>query len=202
MPRRREPRAGFVAVGRVLRPWGLRGELKVEPLTDFPDRFAPGARLWVCGVEHTVERSRLHRGDLYLKLAGLDSPEAGERLRGALLEVRESEVHPLEADTYYHYQLEGLRVCSTAGEDLGTVQEVLDPGPHAVLIVRGGRGEVLIPFIDDVVRQVDLAAGCITIAVIPGLLPDIPARPPRPARPRPSRGRIRRPASPRSDTPS
>jgi 16S rRNA processing protein RimM len=177
MPRQRDPRDGYVAVGRVLRPWGLRGELKVEPLTDFPDRFAPGARLWAAGNERTVERSRLHRGDLYLKLAGLDTPEAAETIRDVLLEVPESDLHSLDDGAYYHYQLEGLTVRSTAGEPVGTVHEVLEPGGNPVLVVRGSQGEALIPFIDDVIRRVDLTAGIIEIDVIEGLLPDAPRTP-------------------------
>ena len=60
--RQREPREGYIAVGRVLRPWGLRGDVKVESLTDFPERFAPGSTLWVAGERRTVEGSRW-RGD-------------------------------------------------------------------------------------------------------------------------------------------
>lgn len=169
---RREPREGYVAVGRIVRPWGLRGDVKVESLTDFPERFAPGARLWAAGTARTVERSRSHKGDLYLKLSGFDDPEQAEALRDELLEVPEAELHALPEGDYYHYQIEGLHVHTVAGHDLGTVAEVLQPGGNAVLVVHGARGEVLIPFIDDVVRRVDLDAGMIEIDPIDGLLPE------------------------------
>jgi 16S rRNA processing protein RimM len=180
MAEQREPREGYVAVGRVLRPWGLRGEVKVQPLTDFPDRFEPGAELWAGGTRRTVERGRFHKGELYLKLAGFDTPEAAEAIRDELLEVPESDLHALEEGDFYHYQLEGLSVQTTAGEPLGSVREVLEPGGNAVLVVGGERGEILVPFIDDVIRNVNLAAGLIEVDLIEGLLPEERRRERRP----------------------
>lgn len=170
--KQQEPREGYVAVGRVQRPWGLHGDVKVESLTDFPDRFAPGARLWVAGAERAIERSRSHKGEIYLKLRGIADPDQAATLRGELLEVAEADLHPLPEGDYYHYQLEGLSVRTTDGETLGTVAEVLQPGGNAVLLVRGPRGEVLVPFIDDVIRRVDLDGGRIEIELIEGLLPE------------------------------
>ncbi len=167
-----EPRPGYVAVGRVARPWGLHGDVKVVPLSDFPDRFAAGAQLTVGGVERTVERSRSQRGDLFLKLSGIDDPDEAEALRGLLLEVPEAELHALPEGDYYHFQLQGLTVRTTAGESLGEVVEVLEPGGNPVLVVRGGRGEVLIPFIEDVIRRVELDARAVEVELMEGMLPD------------------------------
>jgi 16S rRNA processing protein RimM len=181
----REPREGFVAVGRVLRPWGLTGAVKVAPLTDFPDRFLPGARLWLAGVERTVERGHLQRGFPHVKLSGIDTVAAAAAARGLLLEVPEAELRPLAEGEYYHHQLMGLAVVATDGIALGRVGEVLQPGGNAVLVVRGPRGEVLLPFTDDVVRRVDLDTGRIEVELIEGLLPD--RRTPRPRGRRSSR---------------
>lgn len=180
-----EPREGFVAVGLITRPWGLRGDVKVESLTDFPERFDPGAVLWADGAQYQVEQSRIQQGNLYLKLTGITSVDDAERLRGLLLEVPESDLHPLEEGDYYHYQLEGLAVQTIAGEPLGIIEDIFEPGAHSVLVVRGERGEILIPFIDDVIRRVDLAAREIEVELFDGLLPDPPpAKRARPARPR------------------
>jgi 16S rRNA processing protein RimM len=179
-----EPREGFVAVGRVLRPWGLRGDLKVEPLSDFlEDRFAEGAAVWLDDRERTVERARSQSGSLYVKLSGIDDATAAEPYRGLLLEVPESSLPPLDDDTFYHHQLLGLRAAAD-GEDLGEVAEVLETGGNAVLVLRGPRGELLVPFIEDVVTAVDLPAGTLTVDLIEGLVPDPPAprRPPPPRR--------------------
>ncbi len=173
-----EPRDGFVAVGRLQRAWGLEGEVKAESMTDFPERFEPGARLWVNGEQQTIERGRTHKGEVYLKFAGFDTTKQADALRGALLEVPETELAKLPEGDYYHFQLEGLNVVTTEGDTLGAVAEVLEPGANAVLVVHGERGEVLVPFIEDVIRRVDLDARVIEIELIENLLPDAP-RPPR-----------------------
>lgn len=167
-----EPRDGYIAVGRVLRPWGLRGDLKVESLTDFlEERFRHGARVWLAGKEHTVERARTQDGYLYVQLSGIGDLDAAEPHRGRLLEVPESVLAPLDDDEFYHHQLIGLRAFTVDGLDLGAVAEVLATGGNAVLTVVGDRGEVLLPFIDDVIKDVDLAGGRITVELIEGLLP-------------------------------
>jgi 16S rRNA processing protein RimM len=168
----REPREGYVAVGRVLRPWGLRGDLKVESLTDFAeDRYAPGAALWLDGVERTVELSRSQKGALYVKLAGIDDATTAEKYRGLLLEVPEASLPPLAEDEFYHHQLVGLRAMTVEGEALGTVAEVLATGGNPVLLVHGPSGELALPFVEDVVKAVDLPAGTLTVELMEGLLP-------------------------------
>lgn len=167
-------------MGTVLTSFGLHGELKVEPLTDFAERFAPGARLWLAGEERTVEHSRWQRSIVYLKLRGIDTAEDVAPLRGFPLEVPEAERAELPADEYFQSDLIGLRVLTTAGEDLGRVREFLATGANDVLAVDGPRGEVLVPMIADVVQTVDLAAGAITIEPVEGLLPE--PRTPKPPR--------------------
>lgn len=184
---RQEPREGFIAVGRVLRPWGLRGDLKVQSLTDFPERFDPGSRLWLAERERTVERSRSQTGALYVKFSGIADATDAERYRGLLIEVPEAALPPLDVNEFYHHQLVGLRVTLGDGEDLGTVREVLATGGNAVLVVDGPRGEVLLPFIEDVVRSVNLTEGVVTAELIDGLMPESQERqrrvPPRRWRP-------------------
>lgn len=175
-----EVREGFVAVGTVLTSFGLHGDLKVEPLTDFAERFAPGARLWLAGEERTIERSRWQRGTVYLKLGGIDTSDAVVPLRGFPLELPESARAELPADEFFQSDLIGLRVVTTGGEDLGRVREFLATGANDVLAVDGPRGEVLVPMIADVVQAVDLAAGTITIEPVEGLLPE--PRVPKPPR--------------------
>lgn len=192
MAKQAEPREGYVAIGRVLRPWGLRGDLKVESLTDFPDRFEPGARLWLNAVERVVERARWQKGALYLKLTGIDEPNAADTVRDLLLEIPETELHALDADEFYHHQLIGLAVLTSDGQDLGSVAEVLSPGGNAVLVVRGARGEVLLPFIDDVIQSVDINAGRIRVDVPDGLIEEPSAKRDRRRHPLSLRHRPRR----------
>jgi len=169
---RRPPRAPeFVVVGRIVRPWGIRGEVKVRVETDFPERFRPGQRFYLLGRPYTCLSARFHQGFVLLKLEGVDTRDDAEALRGLALEVPASELPDLPPDTYYHFQLQGLRVETTRGEDLGQVVEVFSTGSNEVLVVEGPRGQVLIPLIADVVRQVDLEEERIRVEPIPGLLP-------------------------------
>jgi len=162
---------GYVAVGRIVGPWGLHGDLKVESLTDFPQRFAAGGRVCLGGVAYVIERCRWQRGHALLKLAGIDSATAAEALRHRRLEVPEDELHPLGEGEYYHFQILGLEVRTTTGEVLGRVEQIISTGSNDVYVVRGPRGEVLVPAVDDVVKSVDPAAGRIEVEAVEGLLP-------------------------------
>jgi 16S rRNA processing protein RimM len=152
-----------VAVGWVAAPWGVRGDLKVQPLTDFPERFQRGAALWVQGRRIEVQRSRWSRGFVYLGLSGIDSRNAAEELRGALLEVPESDLTPLPEGQYYRFQVIGLEVRTPEGRSLGRVAEILSTGSNDVYVVRGGPRELLIPAIEDVVKEVDVEGGRLVV---------------------------------------
>jgi 16S rRNA processing protein RimM len=166
-----EPGEGFVAIGRVLGGWGLHGALKIESLTDFPDRFAPGARVWLEGLDRTVESAHPSRGALIVKLSGVDAPEHARALRGALIELPEAELHPLGEDEFYQHDLMGLRVRTETGEILGEVAELLPTGANDVLVVRGPAGEWLLPLIEDVVQSVDLATREVVVELLAGIEP-------------------------------
>ena len=110
----------YLVIGRVLAPWGLKGDAKVEIHTDFPQtRFAPLAKVYIDGVGMTVERSRPQKGNIILKLNGIDSVEQVEKLTGKYLQVPESEAVTLEEDEYYQHQLIGLEVSTLQGRLLG-----------------------------------------------------------------------------------
>ncbi len=160
----------FIVVGRVIAPWGIKGEVKVEVMTDFPDRFSPGEEVYIDGRPLSIERSRGHKGRVILKLTPVDSIEAAERLRGRWLEIPESKLRPLPQDQYYQFQLMGLEVWNTEGELLGRIADILPTGSNDVYLVRGEQGELLIPAIEDVVKSVELEKGRIVVELIPGLL--------------------------------
>jgi 16S rRNA processing protein RimM len=150
----------------------LHGEVSCTILTDFPDRFATTVELLVGEppVSRAVESQRLHQDRLLLKLAGVDDRSAAEELRGALLQVPIEAAVELPAGSYYWYQLIGLRVVDEAGRELGELVEVLPTGSNDVYVVRGQFGEILLPAIKDVVREVDLAGGRLRVHLLPGLL--------------------------------
>ncbi len=160
-------------VARVLRPWGVRGDMKVEVLTSHPEDLAPGQRVFL-GEEHRpyeVRRARAQGDSMIIGLQGCDSPEQAEALRGLTIYLARSAAAPLGPNEYYHHQIIGLTVVTEDGEDLGKVEDVLETGANDVYVVRGSRGEVLLPARVEVVKQVDLAAGTLRVSLPPGLLP-------------------------------
>jgi 16S rRNA processing protein RimM len=164
-----EPRPGFVAVGFVRGPHGLLGELKVELLTDHPQRFQRGATLWAGDRTYAVRSSRMHQKTLLLQIEGINARGQAEALRDLLLEIPETELPALAEGEYYRYQLLGMEVVDAEGQSLGHIEEVLDTGANDVYAVRNSDGELLLPAIDTVIRGVDLAAGRMVVEVPAGL---------------------------------
>ncbi len=170
----RQPEPRYLAIGRVARPHGVRGELRVEVLTDYPEWVEQRAYLYV-GPTHqryALERVRLHQDVLLLKLEGCDDRDAAEALRGALIEVPVEDAIPLDEGEYYHFQLVGLQVVTETNEILGEVVEVmtLPKNANEVYVVHGPLGEILLPAIEDVVVSLDVDAGQIVVRPLPGLL--------------------------------
>ncbi len=160
----------FLIAGKVLAPWGVKGEVKVELMTDFPERFAPSRQVYIDGYPMTIERSRWHNKRMVIKLATIDRFEDAERLRGRYLEIPRSQLYSLPQGHYYQFQLIGLEVWSDKGEPLGNIAEILTTGSNDIYLVRGHHGEFLIPAIEDVVKSVELEQGRIVIELIDGLL--------------------------------
>jgi 16S rRNA processing protein RimM len=164
-----------LVVGRIGRPHGIRGEVTVEVRTDDPDlRFAPGSVLTTDPARLgpiTVAAARWHSGRLLLSVAGVSDRTAAEGLRGAILsaEVPEDEL-PEDPEEFYDHQLRGLVAVSTDGTALGTVTDVVHlPGQDLLALDHEGR-EVLVPFVAELVPEIDVDAGRIVIDPPPGLL--------------------------------
>ena len=166
---RPEPHEGYVAVGYIRGPHGLDGELKVESLSDNPDRFQVGAVLRAGDGSLTILAIRPHRGALLVCFDGITSREQADQLRSLLLEIPESDLAQLEPDQYYRHQLIGLAVRDIAENPLGTLEEVLDTGANDVYVVSDGESELLVPAIETVVRNVDISAGIMLIEPPQGL---------------------------------
>lgn len=164
-----EPR--LLVIGEVLRPQGLRGEVRVRVLTDFPERLRVLKRVYLGQTlkPAIVESVRFHQGCALLKFAGYDDRTAADSLRHAWVQIPVEEAMPLEEDEYYFYQIVGLAAWTAQGEYLGRVQEVLATGANDVYIIRGPKGEILLPAIEEVVREVDLEAGRLTVVLPEGL---------------------------------
>ena len=160
----------FITIGKIIAPWGIKGKLKVEVVTDFPQRFAPSSKIYINRQPMTINSTEWHKGKAIIKLNTIDSIEDAQRLRGQPVEIHHSQVYPLPEGQYYHFQLIGLEVWTTQGELLGNVTEILTAESNDNYVVRGAKGEVLIPAIEDVIKSIDLDKRCMVIEAIEGLL--------------------------------
>ncbi len=145
-------------IGRVRRAHGRAGWLRVEILTDFPDRFAPGAQIELGGRRHKVKSRRPAPPDVLLELEGLTPAEA-DGLHGAYLAVPLAEATPLPPGRYYHYQLVGLAVWDVSGRYHGRIVDVLGYPGQDVFRALDGTREVLIPATHATVREISLPEG-------------------------------------------
>jgi len=173
--RRRQPEPRYLAVGRIQRPHGVRGELRMEILTDFPEQLSRLKTLYLGDQQqpYALASVRLHHDIALLKLVGIDERNAADATRGLIVSIALEDAVPLEDDEVYEYALEGLEVVTDEGEHLGEIVELFTaPGANEVLIVHGPRGELLIPVTEEIVVSVDLEGGRLVIHPMPGLLGD------------------------------
>jgi 16S rRNA processing protein RimM len=157
-----------VTVGRIVAPHGIRGEVKVEPLSDFPQRFEAGSVLWLRDSPCTVERGRWQGRTVILKLEGVETRNEAEALRGKELTVPEA-IELNDDGVYYLHDIVGLQVEDQGGAALGSLAEVLSTGATDVYVVRGDRGELLLPALDDVILDIDLTNRRIVVEVPEGI---------------------------------
>ena len=160
----------FITIGKILASWGNEGKLKVGIATDFPQRFAPSSKVYINRQPMVIDNTEWHKGKAIIKFSGIDSIENAQKLRGQLIEIHHTQLHPLPEGQYYHFQLIGLEVWTTQGGLLGSITEILSAPSNDTYIVSGAEGETLIPAIEDVIKSIDLTEGCLVIELIEGLL--------------------------------
>lgn len=162
-------------VGRVARSHGNRGEVIVNPETAFPEkRFAVGQRVYARRKEQieplTIGAVRFHRERPILRFEGFASIDEAERIAGLELRVPDEALTKLPPGMFYHHDLVGCVVTTTKGQTVGTVARVDETAGAASLIVEGTRGEVLVPLVDEICREIDIAERRIVIEPPDGLL--------------------------------
>ncbi|WP_152362572.1 ribosome maturation factor RimM [Microlunatus speluncae] len=165
-----------VLVGIVGRPHGVRGELAVEPRTDEPAlRFAAGTQVRIEGSERslTVESARDHSGRLLVRFREVLDRTVAETLRGTRLVAEvDPATRPDEPEEYYDRQLIGLRVVDAAGAEIGRIAAVAHLPSQDLLEIDADGTIRLVPFVAELVPEVDLEAGLVRLADVPGLLED------------------------------
>lgn len=165
-------RPRWIAVGRITRTHGVKGEVAVLPLSEIESRFEPGSTIFLDERQDrplTVASSRPHRQRLLVSFHEVGDRTAAEELRGHYLFVPSSSAPPLPEGEYWAHDLVGCEVWTEEGRLLGAVGEVIHGPANDVWAIKGQGVEVLIPALKDVVHEVDTAGRRIVVREVPGL---------------------------------
>ena len=151
----------YIEIGEVLRPHGIQGLVKVRPETDAPERFLDLKEVWLSqGQDYrraeVREVSVRDDGFVYLRLDGAATRNDAEKQRGLILYVDRANARKLEKDEWFICDLVGCQVSTDAGETIGEVTDVMQPGPNDVFVIKTPRGEALVPVLKRVIVSVDV----------------------------------------------
>ncbi|MBK7258878.1 MAG: 16S rRNA processing protein RimM [Ignavibacteriae bacterium] len=172
---------GLIAIGRIVKAFGVRGDLIVRPMTDEPERFSATRRVFLgrqadvlAGTgtvveETTIEESQIDGRGVRLHLASVPDRTAAEKSVGLLVLIPKEERLSLEDGRYYVDDLIGLTVQSVSGERFGTLADVMRLPGHDVYVVRDNGTEFMIPAVKEFIKVVDLAARTVTVELIEGM---------------------------------
>ena len=154
-------------IGQIVNTHGIKGEIKVTPFTKDITRFDDLKEVYVKSKKESklykVEGVRYHKNMVLIKLEGINTPEQADLLRNAYLEVDREHAVPLEEGTYYIVDLIGLEVYTEEGKLLGKVDDIYNTGANDIYVIKDELGK-------DVIKNVDLEGGKITVHLIPGLI--------------------------------
>ena len=164
-------------VGKIVNTHSLRGEVKVISSTDFEEqRFEKGTELLITRgnqvvKEVTVESYRTHKNNLLVKFVGIDSIEEAEKIKNLQIKIDSENIGELEENEFYFHEIIGCEVFDENGKSLGEISEILTPGANDVWVIKSQNGkEILIPYIEDVVKKIDVENKKIDIEVMEGLI--------------------------------
>ena len=154
----------LLIVGEVVKPQGIKGEVKVMALTDDPRQLSERPSVLLHGKVVNVLSSRVDKGMVVLRLEGVEDRDAAENLRGQKLYIQRNEAEPLPEGHYYIVDLLGCTVSDDAGKELGILNDILQNGPKDVYIVKGQKGTVLFPALKDLLLDIDIHAKRIMVS--------------------------------------
>lgn len=164
----------YIQIGKIINTHGIRGEIKVYPLTNFPERFKALKEIVLISPEKPkrllIERVRFQNTNIILKLKEYNSISEVEKLKGLALAIPEEKLWPLKEDEYYHFQILGLKVHTTDGLFLGIIKDIFSTGGSDVYSVKMEDKEYLIPAIKEIIKEINLETGKMIICAREGLL--------------------------------
>ncbi len=164
----------FISIGRIVKNQGNKGELRVVPLTDFPERFQLLERVFLKQngdlLEKRIENLRYHKKFVILKLDGVNNIEEALGLKDSLVQIPGDEILELEEGHFYIDQLIGFNVITVENKYLGELTSIITTGGTDVYRVDGEEKEYMIPAAKEIITQIDIETSTIIIDPIPGLL--------------------------------
>jgi 16S rRNA processing protein RimM len=159
-------------IGRAVKTFGVRGEIRVRPFTESFSPFFDSETLLFDDIPKKVVSVRAQKGDILVTIEGVATPEDADGLLGALVKTHRANLPPTEEDEYYWFDLIGMRVFTLDGRDLGEITHITPTGANDVLHVEGAFGEVLLPMIEQVIIEVDTKNRRVLTDPLEGLVPD------------------------------
>lgn len=167
----------WATIGKIVAPFGLRGQMKVSSLTDIPDRFAQLEQVYLSPdyKPYTIKEVRPYKGDnmVLLKVAGITDATAAESLRNHDLCIPADQLAQLPSDSYYQHDILGLSVEKLDGRTVGTIVDIMPTAANDVYVIKSSDGkQFLIPAVKAIIKQVDLIRRVMYIDPIGGLLDD------------------------------
>lgn len=153
----------FMSIGQITKPHGVRGEVKVFSLTDSLEEFRELEKVYIDGVERKITSCKLQSDRAILKIEGIESMNEAEAYRNKYLKIHRNDAKQLEEDSYYVADLIDCKVFDTDGVELGKVYDVLETGSNDVYWVKGGKEEVLIPALKEIIVSINIEKSEIVI---------------------------------------
>ena len=165
----------YLEIGQIVNTFGIKGMVKIKPFTDDINRFDRLKKIYISNKngkkEYQIQEIKYHKNMVLMKLEGIDTPEQADLLRQSYLLVDRADEEPLEEGVYYIVDLLGLEVYTDDNKLLGKVEDIFNTGSNDIYVVKDEMGkQILLPGIPDVLKNVDLEKGKITVHLIPGLI--------------------------------
>ncbi len=162
----------MLELGKVVNTHGIRGELKIQPWCDTPELFFDLDYFYIDGKRYELQKTRIHKNCIIAAVEGVASMNEAELLKNQVITIEREALGELPEGAYYIADLEGLKVRTEDGRTLGIIDEVIKTGSNDVYVLKNTESgkPVLIPVIDDVVKEVNIDGGYVLVELLKGLV--------------------------------
>lgn len=165
----------YLEIGQIVNTFGIKGMVKVKPFTDNIERFSNLEKIYIKNksgqTEYKIQEVKYHKNMVLIKFEGIENPEQADLLRNSYLIVDRETEEPLEAGRYYIVDMIGLDVFTDDNEYIGKLEDIYNTGSNDIYVVKNELGkQVLLPAIEDVIKNIDMDNKKVIVHLIPGLV--------------------------------